>query len=160
MLLSEIFKPENVKINLESEDKDELFEEIVNFVVDIEHFDNRDEILENLWIRERKMTTGIAPNIAIPHTNIKNLEKTVGILGISQEGIEYDSLDGQPVHVVMLLLGNANNPTEHLKVLKNIATMLNNPDFYAQLMRCKSPAEITETIIEFEELFKFSDEKK
>ena len=160
MLISEIFKPENVKVNLESEDKEELFEELVNFLVDVEHFDNRDEILANLWERERKMTTGIAPNIAIPHAKIKNLDKIVGVLGISQVGIDYDSLDGKQVYLVMLLFGNENNPTAHLSVLKNIATLLSNPDFYTQIMKCRTSSEVTETIIEFEDLIKYSEEKK
>lgn len=160
MLISEIFKPDNVKINLESEDKEELFEELVNLLVDIERFDNREEILESLWQREHKMTTGIAPNIAIPHTNIKNLQKTVGVLGISQKGIEYDSLDGKPVHLIMLLLGNQNNPTEHLNVLKNIATLLNNPDFYNTLIKSKNSQQVTETILEFEDLLRYGEEKK
>jgi len=160
MLISEIFKPDNIKLNLESEDKEELFEEVVNFLCDIEKFNNRKEILDKLWERERKMTTGIAENIAIPHTNIKNLDKTVGVLGISRAGIDYDSLDGKPVHLIMFLLGDENNPTEHLRVLKNIATILNNHDFYNQLLKCKSPSEVTETIVEFEDLLKFTDEKK
>ncbi|MCK4798248.1 MAG: PTS sugar transporter subunit IIA [Spirochaetes bacterium] len=160
MLISEIFKPESVKINLESEDKEELFEELVNFLVEVEHFDNREEILNCIWQREHKMTTGIAPNIAIPHTHIKNLKKTVGVLGMSKQGIEYDSLDGKPVHLVMLLLGDEKNPNQHLNILKNIATLLNNPDFYTQIMKSKSPSELTEVIIEFEDLLKFGEEKK
>lgn len=158
MLISEIFKPENIKIDLESKDKEELFEEMVNFLVDVEHLDNREEILNCLWNRERKMTTGIAPNIAIPHTHIKNIKKDFGILGISRQGIEYDSLDGKPVHLIMLLIGDTNNPNGHLKILKNIAVLLNSPEFYHEIMNCKTAAQINETIIEFEDLSKFSGE--
>jgi nitrogen PTS system EIIA component len=151
MLISEIFKPQNIKLPLESEDKDELFEEMVNFLVDIEHFDNRDEILNTLWIRERKMSTGISQHIAIPHAHLPSIKKTVGVLGISKQGIDYDSLDGKPVNVVMLILGDKGKPNEHLSILKNIAAMMKNPDFYPQLMECKTPQEVTETLIEFEE---------
>lgn len=161
MLVSEILKPENIKIDIESEDKEELFEELVNFLVDVEHLDERDEILNSLWERERKMTTGIAPNIAIPHTKIKNLGKTIGVMGISQGGIEYDSLDGKPVHLIIFLVGDENNPNVHLNILKNIATLLNNPDFYAQIMKCKTSPSVTETIVEFEDLLlKYSEDKK
>ena len=156
MLISEIFKPENIRLDLESEDKEELFEEMVNFLVDVEHLDNREEILKNLWIRERKMTTGIAPNIAIPHTHIKNVNKNLGILGVSRKGIEYDSIDGKPVHLIMLLVGDDKNPDGHLKILKNIAVLLNNPDFYNEIMKCSSPAKINEVIVEFEDLSKYN----
>ncbi|MBN2544780.1 MAG: PTS sugar transporter subunit IIA [Spirochaetes bacterium] len=160
MLISEIFKPGNIKINLESQDKEELFEEIVNFIVDAENLENRDEILKALWDRERKMTTGIAPNIAIPHTNLVNIKKTIGVLGISRNGIDYDSLDGKPVHIIFFLIGDKNNPNEHLAVLKNLALMINIPDFYNDIINCTSSQKVTEKIVEFEDLLKFSIEKK
>lgn len=159
MLISEIFKPGNIKINLESRDKEELFEEIVSFIVNAENLDNRDEILKALWDRERKMTTGIAQNIAIPHTNLINLKKTIGVIGISKNGIDYDSLDGKPVHIIFFLIGDKNNPNEHLTVLKNLALMLNMPDFYNDIMNCNNSEKVTEKLIEFEDLLKFSVKK-
>lgn len=156
MLVSELFKPENIKIDLESSDKEELFEEMVNFLADVENLNIREEILKRIWERERKMTTGIAPNIAIPHTHIPNINRTIGVMGISRRGIDYDSLDGKPIHLVMLLIGDDKEPENHLKILKNIALLLNNPDFYPSIMKCKTEKEISETIVEFEEEQKFN----
>ena len=158
MLISEIFKPENIKIDLESEDKEELFEEMVNFLVDVERLDNREEILNSLWNRERKMTTGIAPNIAIPHTHIKNIKRNIGILCISRSGIDYDSIDGKPAHLIMLLIGDEKNPNGHLKILKSLAVLLNNPDFYKEIMKCNTPEKVNEAIIDFEDLSKYNGE--
>ncbi|OHD06595.1 MAG: hypothetical protein A2086_06645 [Spirochaetes bacterium GWD1_27_9] len=155
MLISEIFKVDNIKINIESEDKEELFEEMVNFLIDAEKLDIREEILTGLKKREAKMTTGIAPHIALPHTHIANIEGTMGVLGVSQAGIDYDSLDGQPVHLVMMLIGKDTEPEGHLKVLRNVAMLMSNPDFYPSLIKCKTPAELHNTIVEFEELIKF-----
>ena len=156
MLVSEIFKPQNIKIDLQSTDKEELFEEMVNFLADVEGLDIRDQILKGIWERERKATTGIAPNIAIPHTHIPNINRSMGVLGISQKGIEYDSLDGKPVHLVMLLIGDDKEPENHLKILRNIAVLLTNPNFYPTIMKCKTPKEVSETIVEFEEEQKFA----
>ncbi len=64
---------------MESEDKDSLFEEMVNFLVDAEELDCRDEILDAIIERERKMSTGIASHIALPHANIPKIKKTVGV---------------------------------------------------------------------------------
>ncbi len=151
MLVSEIFKPENIKMEIQSTDKEELFEEMVNFLADVEHLDIREEILKGIWERERKMTTGIAPNIAISHTHIPNIERSMGVLGISHKGIDYDSLDGKPVHLVMLLIGDDKQPENHLKILRNIAIFLTNPNFYPSIMKCKNPKEVSETIVQFEE---------
>lgn len=151
MLVSEIFKPANIKIELSSQTKEELFEELVNFLCDCENFDNREEILSKIWERENKMSTGIAPNIAIPHTSLKGLNNTVGVLGISRGGIEYESLDGKPVHLVMLLVGNDNNPAGHLNVLKNIAMLLKDPSFYPDIFKCKNTEELSAVIASYEE---------
>ena len=156
MLISEIFKPENVKVGLESQDKEELFQEMVSLLVDIEKLDCRDQILEKLWEREKKMTTGISAKIAIPHTSISGLSKTAGVLGISKKGIDYDSLDGKPVFLVLMLIGDEKNPVEHLSVLKNIAMLLTNQDFYNKIMQCKNSFEVTKTISDFEDYLKFS----
>lgn len=159
MLISEIFKPSNIKINLESTDKEELFEELVSFLVDVERLDNREQIISSLWDRERKMTTGIVPNIAIPHTSLSGINKTVGALGITKRGIDYDSLDGKPVHLVFFLLGDKKKPNEHLTVLKNLASMLSNPDFYSEIMKCSTAEQANEKIVEFEDTIKFSSLK-
>ncbi len=154
MLVSEIFKLDNIKIELESTDKEELFEEMVNFLADAEGLDCRDEILSGIWRRERKLSTGIAPHIAIPHTHLPNINRTAGVLGISQKGIDYDSLDGKPVHLVMMLIGDDSDPNGHLRILKGVAILLNNPNFYPTLMKCKSAKELSEALVEFEELDK------
>jgi len=152
MLPSELFKPDSIKIHIESEDKEELFEEMVNHLVDTYDLNNREEVLTNLWERERKMTTGIAPRIAIPHAQIGSISTSIGVLGISRDGIDYDSLDGGPVHLIFLIIGNTNDPGLHLKILKNLAQLLESPDFYDQMIKANSASEVSETLIEFEDL--------
>jgi len=157
MLVSELFKNKNIKIKLESEDKDSLFEEMVSFLVDAENLNCRDEILEAVLDRESKMSTGIAPHIALPHANIPQIKKTVGVLGISLRGIDYDALDGKPVYIVMMIIGNSESPLEHLKTLKNIAALIANPEFFPSILKCKTPKDISDHIVDFEDLSKFKE---
>jgi PTS system fructose-specific IIC component/PTS system nitrogen regulatory IIA component len=159
MLLSEIFKVDHIKMDLQSTDKEELFEEMITFLFDCEDLGDREMLLNKFWQREKKMTTGIASGIALPHTHIENIEGTVGVMGISRKGIDYDSLDGKPVYVVMMLVGKVTEPEGHLKVLKNIAVLMTNPEFYPTLMKCKTPREVYDTIIEFEDIAKFAEKK-
>ncbi len=155
MLISEIFKPDWVLVDLKSTTKEDLFRELVDFLVHKAPALSRETLLTGLWEREKKMTTGIARNIALPHTHLPNLNRTYGVLGISQKGIEYQSLDGKPVHVVMMLVGDDNAPDGHLFVLKNLALLMTNPEFYPALMKCKTAKDVSTTISEFEELSKF-----
>jgi nitrogen PTS system EIIA component len=155
MFISEIFRQDNIIIDLKSTNKEDLFKEVVDYLVKKESGLDRDALLHGLWEREKKMTTGIAKNIALPHTHVSNLGKTYGVLGISQKGIDYQSLDGKPVHIVLFLVGDDNQPDGHLMVLKNIALLMTNPEFYPTIMKCKTPREVAATIGEFEELSKF-----
>jgi len=157
MLVSELFKDKNIKVKLESEDKDSLFEEMVNFLVDAENLNCRNEILNAVLERESKMSTGIAPHIALPHANIPQINKTVGVLGISLRGVDYEALDGKPVYIIMMIIGNSESPLEHLKTLKNIASLISNPDFLPSILKCKTPRDIIAQIVDFEDLSEFKE---
>lgn len=156
MLLSEIFKEKNIILNVKSTTKKDLFEELTDFLVKSENIQGRkEEILRGLIMREDMMTTGIASNIALPHTHISNLSKPAGIIAISRKGIEYESIDNKPVHVIMLIIGDEAKPEEHLKILRNIALVMTNPDFIPTIMNSKSEKEVYESLEEFEEMSKF-----
>ena len=142
MLISELFKTKNIKLPVLSTGKIELFKEMVDFLSAVENLGQKEDILDRLWERENKITTGIAPHIAIPHAYLPGMEKTVGALGISFEGINYDALDGKPVNVILLILGSSDKPNEHLKILKDIALIFGKPDFYQKLINCKTPLEV------------------
>jgi len=134
MFLNEIFPPELIKIGLEAENKDEVFEELVDKFCQVMKTGNREAILEALWEREYKMSTGIQKGIAIPHGKTGTLDKIYGILGISKKGIDYEALDDQPVFLIFMLLSPKTDSEEHLRLLKRIAELLDNHRFYEDLL--------------------------
>ncbi len=115
---------------MEAEDKSEAFEELVDLLVTHYGLDCRDEILDAIIRREAKMSTGIKRGIAIPHAKTNFTKGVVGVLGISDRGIDYESLDGEPVHMLFLLVSSEEDAGTHLSVLKKIAVLVENPDFY------------------------------
>ena len=133
MFLHEVFPPELIKIGLEAEDKDEAFEEMVNLFCQVKQPNVRKEILDALYQRESKMSTGIHKGIAVPHGKTSALDDIHGILGISHKGIDYDALDGQPVYVLFMLLAPQRNSEMHLRLLKRLAALLDSPQFYVEL---------------------------
>ena len=88
MFLYEVFPPELIKIGLEAEDKDEVFEELVDLFCRVQKTDAREEILKALKERESKMSTGIHKGIAIPHGKTDALDSVHGILGVSKKGMD------------------------------------------------------------------------
>ncbi len=130
MLLQELFVPARIKCHMEAEDKSEAFEELVDLLVTSYGLDCRDEILDAINRREAKMSTGIKRGIAIPHAKTSFTSGVIGVLGISDRGIDYESLDGEPVRMLFLLVSSEADAGTHLAVLKKIAVLVENPDFF------------------------------
>jgi PTS system fructose-specific IIC component/PTS system nitrogen regulatory IIA component len=157
MFLYEAFPPELIKIELEAEDKDEAFEELVDYFCQIKKTSVREEILDALWERESKMSTGIKKGIAIPHGKTPAVETACGILGISKKGIDYDALDGQPVYLLFMLLAPEADSEEHLRVLKRLAELLNNPQFHTELQVQSDPQSANRIIKKYEDIYVASE---
>jgi PTS system fructose-specific IIC component/PTS system nitrogen regulatory IIA component len=134
MYLCDLFPPDFVKVGLEAEDKDEAFEEMVDHFCQASKLNTREEILEALRLREAKMSTGIRKGIAIPHGKTNAVDKVHGILGISRKGVDYDALDGKPVYLLFMMLAPQKDSEEHLRHLKRLAELLDNPQFYTDLV--------------------------
>ena len=101
MNLLEILDLSSIKISLESETKDELFEEMLHILTKTDKITDRDQVLEDLYKREKQLSTGIEKGIAIPHCKTSGVTELVAALGVSKQGIDYDSLDGNPIHLVI-----------------------------------------------------------
>jgi PTS system fructose-specific IIC component/PTS system nitrogen regulatory IIA component len=133
MFLYEIFSPEFIKVGLEAEDKEEVFEELVDHFCQVTRSNSREEILEVLREREIKMSTGIQMGIAIPHGKTGAVDRVYGVLGVSKKGVDYEALDGNPVYLLFMILAPQKDSELHLRVLQRLAQLLANPQFYTDL---------------------------
>ena len=157
MFLYEIFPPELIKIGLEAEDKDEVFEELVDQFCQTRRSNAREEILEALRERESKMSTGIQKGIALPHGKTNSIENVCGILGISKKGVDYDALDGQPVYLLFMMLAPQAEAEKHLRMLKRLAELLDNPEFYTELLAQNDPQSANGIIKKYEDIYLASE---
>ncbi len=148
--LSELFAPERIKIDLEAEDKSEVFEELVDFLALQYKIPGKGRILEAICRREEKMSTGIKRGIAIPHAKIDLAKGIIGVLGISRKGIDYESLDGEPVRLLFLLVSSDSAAAAHLAALKRIALLADVPEFYLKMLAAESPGAANEVIAHYE----------
>ncbi len=148
--LQELFVPSRIKCRLEADDKGEVFEELVDLLVTQYGLDSRDQILDAIRKREEKMSTGIKKGIAIPHAKTSFTRGVIGVLGISARGIDYESLDGEPVHMLFLLVSSEEDAGTHLAVLKKIALLVENPDFYRDALAAGDPEKVSRVIGTYE----------
>lgn len=96
--------------------------------------------------REKLGSTGIGQGVALPHARIENIKKPIVLIGISQKGIDFSSLDGAPVYIIFLIISPIFQEGLHLKLLAKISRLLKDKYFLERLKELRSPQEIIEFI--------------
>jgi fructose-specific phosphotransferase system IIA component len=131
MDLNDFLGPDPVVIDLQASDRWEAIDELINWLV-VNHkikIEHRDAITASVRKRESSMTTGIGFGIGIPHASTDLVSEVVGAIGRSRAGVQFDSLDNQPVKVVLLFLVPQGQIQKHLHTLADLAKLLQNKDF-------------------------------
>ncbi len=146
MRLRDLLDDQSIKIGLESVDKEECFEEMVDILVQAGRVSDRAATLRAIQDREEQGTTGIGTGIAVPHAKHGSIPSLIAAMGISRDGIEFDSIDGEPVHLVVLLLANINEPGPHLQALVEIARLVRIPGFYRKAVEASTAADILQIL--------------
>lgn len=151
MVLDSVFTPGLIKLNLESEDKEEAFEELVDLFVSRNPSASREKLLSALLAREAKLSTGVRQGFALPHAQTDQVSSVQGIIGISRSGVDYDALDGKPVHVIFVLFCSADSCTFHLRALKKLSMLLEEPDFLGDILSQSDAESVLRVLTRFEE---------
>ncbi len=150
MTLLDIISEKSIIIGLKGTEKQEIIEELVSALDEGSQITNRDQILEAVLQREGIMSTGIGHGIAIPHGKSEAAKTLSGVLGTKEEGVDFESLDGQPAYIFFLLISPANVSGPHIKALARISRLLKGENFRNLLIQAKSPEKVL-TIISGEE---------
>ena len=127
----DFFGPGVNVVDLQAQDRWQAIEELINHLVDTHKIQSphRDSIAESIRKRELSMSTGIGFGIGIPHASTALVSEVVAVVGRSRNGIQFDALDGKPVHLVFMFLVPAGQFQKHVHVLANIAKLLHRQDF-------------------------------
>jgi len=152
MILQDVLLPEFIKIDMEAEDKDEAFEELVAYYCQADNSDAHDDILGAIVRREAKMSTGIHKGIAVPHGKTSAVSTLRGVLGISRKGVHYDALDGEPVYLLFMIISPLEDSEKYLRLLKHLAELMEIPQFQTELQAQKDPQGAYKIIRKFEEM--------
>ena len=139
MLLHEIYNKDRIRLHLDDMNKDQALKELVDLLVKATGIERGDEILKVIMDREKDMSTGISNGIAIPHGKIDNLDGMVGVIGISDKGINYDSLDHKPTRIIFLFISSKSKYEEHLMMLNRISVIAGNQKFRKEFLTSESP---------------------
>ena len=119
--------------DLQSTGKEEVLAEMVQVLVDNAVVRSAEMAVQVLLDREKLGSTGIGEGIAIPHGKLPELDQVVAVFARSVEGVDFDSMDGSPVHLFFLLLAPENSASMHLKALARISRLLKDASFRERL---------------------------
>ncbi len=153
MRLTEYINPKCVSVDMEVKGKDEALEFLVGLLLQGGSITaaQKKEIINILKKREALGSTGVGYGVGIPHGKCSSMDKIVLAIAVSKKGVDFDSLDGKPVHIFFLLLGPEGTPTEHLKALARIARFSKDRNFRERIVKAETPEEILKIIKERED---------
>ena len=146
MKITEFLDKRAIKLNMESVEKEDALKELVDVLAEIADIGDRKNIVKALIERENLGSTGIGQGIAIPHGKTDKVNGLVAVLGISNKGINFEALDGEPVYIFFLLVAPKETSGPHLKALAQISRILRDSYFCELMRRCKTPAEVYDLI--------------
>jgi len=152
MKIQEFLSKESVKVGLDSRNKKEAIEELVDQLILSKNLKKnlRAEIIDALMEREELGSTGIGQGIAIPHAKSAKIQGLVAALGVSRRGVEFQSLDSELVNVIFLLIAPVDSTGLHLKALAKISKILKNK-FVRQALKDTASSEEVMKILERED---------
>jgi mannitol/fructose-specific phosphotransferase system IIA component (Ntr-type) len=146
MRLRDLLDESVVKVGLKSRDKEQCFEEMVDLLVAAGRIEDRAGALAAVRQREAQGTTGIGQAVGIPHGKHPSIPTLTAALGISEKGIEFESIDGERVKVVFMLLARVDDPGPHVRALAEIARLVQTPGLFRKLTDVRTPEEVLEIL--------------
>jgi nitrogen PTS system EIIA component len=148
MKITEILAPEMVLPELKGSTKDQVLKELAQGLAIKYPGIKLEDLIAVLGERERLGSTAIGDGIAIPHGKLRGANKIIGAFGRHREGVDFESLDGNPTHIFFVLVAPEDSASLHLKALARVSRLLKDDAFRARLIEAADSAEIYRLIKE------------
>jgi PTS system fructose-specific IIA component/PTS system nitrogen regulatory IIA component len=135
---------ESVSTELTSFDKESVIREMVKTLLDGGHISaaEYESIVKAIMKREELGSTGIGRGVAVPHTKHPSVDRLIGTVAVSREGVDFSSLDGEQVQLFFLLISPPDRPGDHLRALESISRQLRNDTFCRFLKQAKTSDDV------------------
>lgn len=163
MKIRDVLRTETIQLELIAQDKESAISEMVRVLVNTGVVDLEDKkaFEDVIWKREHLNSTGIGDSIAIPHGMSNLVKKTTVVFARSTEGIDFDSLDGKPAHLLFMIATPESSDPKHLTILSELSKMLLNEDVKTALMNARNADDVINAFenIEIAETITHSDDK-
>jgi mannitol/fructose-specific phosphotransferase system IIA component (Ntr-type) len=149
MTYSELFPPEAILLNLDQADADDVIEVLAQTLIQLDPAlaGREAELIQALKDRESKGSTG-SQGVGIPHVKMAGASKVSAVVGVHQNGVDYNALDGEDVHVFFSVVRPEEGADEHLGLLRWIAGIAQHQDFVSFSCQANSQKQIVDLLSE------------
>ncbi len=139
-----------IRTSLDVDDKEQVIQAMATALLESGKIteDQHKSIVEAVLKREELGSTGIGRGVAVPHTKHPSVDELVGTVAVSEDGVDFDSLDGEKVHLLFLLISPPDRPGDHLRALENISRQLRDDTFCKLLKQSKTSDDVWQLLEE------------
>lgn len=146
MKITDLLKKDTMILELDSDSKPEIIDELVSKLDEAGRLNDKEEFKQAIQAREDQSTTGIGEGVAIPHAKSAAVKEPSIAFARSQNGADYESLDGQPTYLFFMIAASEGANQEHLETLSSLSSLLMDASFREKLLEAKSEDEVIELI--------------
>jgi len=150
MRLSEILKPQNVRVSLQAITKTEAISELVDLLAANGELQEKGKVLDSVMEREATRTTGIGSGLAIPHGKCSGVDHLVMAVGRASQPIDFQAIDGKPVTLIWLLISPPDKTGPHITALARISKLMTVDKFRKAMNEAQTSEQVYNLIIEQE----------
>jgi fructose-specific phosphotransferase system IIA component len=144
MKFADFVSREAIRGNLAATDKEGVIREMAQALLNADKIaaGEYESIVKAILKREELGSTGIGRGVAVPHTKHPSVERLMGAVAVSPEGVDFSSLDGEKVHLFFLLISPPDRPGDHLRALESVSRQLRNDTFCKYLKLAKKAEDV------------------
>ena len=144
MAVVNLIEEDIIKIPLEAKTKPDVIKELVDVLKKAGKIEDAESVFRAVMLRENMGSTGVEKGIAVPHAKTHKVNNLVLAIGVSPEGVDFDSLDGEPSKLFFLLIATPQQAGPHIEALSEIARLTRSSNFCKLLLNAKTPKEIVD----------------
>ena len=148
MKIMDFLNKKAISVNIKANDKEGVIRELVGLLAAATDIKDKEGLIKAVSAREALGSTGIGQGVGIPHAKSQVVKELVAAFGLSHSGVNFDSLDGEPVYLFFLLIAPEESAGPHLKALARISRMLKDKYFRDLLKKAKDENEVLRVIQE------------
>jgi PTS system fructose-specific IIC component len=149
MQLKDYLPETHIIVDLKGKRKIEIIEELLDLMRDQKLINDYELAMNDILAREGYLSTGLENGLAIPHAKTKGIDKLAMVFGLKRDGVEFETLDGKPAHLIFLVLSPVDTSGPHIQALALISRNLKEAANREKLKKAKSAAEIADIFDKF-----------